>query len=260
MPNPFPGVNPHIEATGDLWVGFHNRLITHISEMLNASILARGYAALVEKRIDLVDATLDVEQRLPDVLVTRPARWPDSGDGGSATAFLDLEPATIDLPRFETAPLAFIEIRHLPGQRLVTGIELLSPSNKSGRGRDEYAAKRAGLLVTPDVNLVEVDLLLGGRRPDMIGRVPPGEFCAFVSRAERRPKAEAYAWSIRHALPRLPIPLKPGDADATLDLAAAYRTTYDGGPYELVLPYDRSLPGDLSDPDRAWVAGRVAAR
>ena len=39
------------------------------------------------------------------------------------------------------------------------------------------------------------------------------------------------------------VPLRPGDADARLDLAAAYALTYDGGPFDVILPYDRPLPG-----------------
>ena len=48
MPSPFPGVDPFIEASGR-WVGFHNILIAHCSELLNAE-LPENYAALVEER------------------------------------------------------------------------------------------------------------------------------------------------------------------------------------------------------------------
>ena len=89
--------------------------------------------------------------------------------------------------------------------------------------------------------------------------MPAGHFHAFVTRGDNRRRCQVYAWSLRQPLPRLPVPLRPGDAEATLDLATAYRTTYDGGPYDLVLPYDRPLPGPLSDADRAWAAERLAA-
>ena len=257
MPNPFPGVNPHIEATGDLWVGFHNRLITHMSEMLNADLTPRGYAAFVDKRVDLIDTLDEAGIGIPDVAVVRPSRSYGPAPGGSA-AVLDLEPTAVGNPAYEAVPVAFIEIRALPDQHLVTGIELLSPANKTGSGRGEYAIKRAELLKAK-VNLVEIDLILGGRPPELVGAVPAGHFHAFVTRGDDRRVCQAYAWSLRQSLPRLPVPLRPGDAEATLDLAAAYRTTYDGGPYDLVLPYDRPLPGPLSDVDRAWAAERAAA-
>ena len=134
----------------------------------------------------------------------------------------------------------------------------MSPANKGGSGRGEYAIKRAELL-KGRVNLVEIDLLLGGRPPELVGPVPAGHFHAFVTRGDNRRRCQVYAWSLRQPLPRLPVPLRPGDAEATLDLATAYRMTYDGGPYDLVLPYDRPLAGPLSDTDRAWAAERVAA-
>ena len=263
MPNPFPGVNPHIEATADLWVGFHNVLIGQVSILLNADLMSRGYAAFVDKRVELVSAGELDGVRIPDVSVTRPDDVGEPWAGRSTTsssgsaAVLDVEPVDVENPAYEEVSLAFIEVRRLPGQELVIGIKLLSPANK-GSGRREYDAKRAELL-RRRVNLVEVDLLLGGRLPELSGPVPGGHFHAFVTRAQRPRLCKAYAWSVRQPLPRLPIPLLPGDDEAVLDLAAAYRMTYDGGPYRLVLPYDRPLPGSLSDADRAWVAERVAS-
>jgi hypothetical protein len=49
MPNPFPGVNPFIEATADLWVGFHNALITFMSvQPLRAPGGLRGRPSLAK--------------------------------------------------------------------------------------------------------------------------------------------------------------------------------------------------------------------
>jgi hypothetical protein len=245
MPNPFPGVNPYIEATGDLWVGFHNVLISDLSKLLNRALKPRGYAAFVEKRIDLVDTDETDSERVPDA-------------GASSTAVLEPASATVRNPSLDAVPVAYIEVRALPGQRLITGIEILSPANKAGGGRRQYAFKRATLLAN-GVNLVEIDLLLGGRRPPVVGRFPPGEFCAVVSRADEQPACEVYAWPTRDRLPLVRIPLRPDDADATVDLAAGYAAAYDDGPYDVALPYDRPLAGPLSDADRAWVAERVAA-
>ena len=69
---------------------------------------------------------------------------------------------------------AFVEIYEAtPEQRLVTSIEILSPSNKRPRtpGYDLYLRKRQSLLLG-DANLVEIDLLRGGSRMPMLDLWP----------------------------------------------------------------------------------------
>ena len=134
---------------------------------------------------------------------------------------------------------------------MFTSIELLSPTNKIAPGRGDYCAKRAALL-RGTASLVEIDLPLAGRRQ-------PGDSCPLVSRVDRQPACDVYAWSLRRSLPRLPIPLPYDDANATLDSATADASTYDDGPYDLVLPCDRPPPGPLSEADQAWVAERALA-
>jgi len=110
----------------------------------------------------------------------------------------------------------------------VSVIEVLSPTNKAGMGRDDYLAQRDSLIDQP-VNLVEIDLLISGGRMPMEKRLPAGDYYAIVARAERRPEAEVYAWSVRHPLPVLPIPLRQPDPDVALNLADVIKTTYDRG-------------------------------
>jgi hypothetical protein len=57
----------------------------------------------------------------------------------------------------------YIEILHQPDRTLVAVLELLLPANKEQPGRTEYLAKRRALL-HQKVHLVELDLLVGGRR------------------------------------------------------------------------------------------------
>jgi hypothetical protein len=73
---------------------------------------------------------------------------------------------------------AFVEIYEAtPEQRLVTSIEILSPSNKRPRapGYDLYLCKRQSLLLG-DANLVEIDLLRGGSRMPMLDLWPDSPF------------------------------------------------------------------------------------
>ena len=82
----------------------------------------------------------------------------------------------------------FLEILKLPDQRVVTIVELLSPSNKAGAGRRDYLAKRHGLTV-PNVHLVELDFLIGGHRLPMERPLPPGDCYALIARASAGPIA-----------------------------------------------------------------------
>ena len=58
---------------------------------------------------------------------------------------LTLEPITIDLPveEIEEVRDVWIEIRRRPDRELITAIEVLSPTNKTGEGYWDYQAKRA---------------------------------------------------------------------------------------------------------------------
>jgi len=221
MRSPFPGVDPFIEATGR-WVGFHNVLIAHCSELLNAE-LPENYAALVEERLELVDLSND------------------------------------PLPEYEEIAQSYVDIISLPGRELITSIEILSPTNKSKADGSDYLAKRA-MMLRRGIHLVEIDLLLGGDHLPAREPLPAGDFYAFVSRRDRRRKSDVYAWSIRRALPQIPMPLKPPDNDVSLDLAAAFAMTYDRGRYDRSLRYDIPLPGSLSDGDHTWATERAAAK
>ena len=145
----------------------------------------------------------------------------------------------------------------MPDLSLVTVIEILSPTNKSGLGRTDYLVKRREFLDQP-VHLVEIDLLLGGHRLPMGGPVPPGDYFAYVSRAEKRESSDVYAWSIRRPLPVIPIPLSPPDPDLRLDLAAVVARAYDEGRYRRLIRYADTLDLPLMDEDQNWLRTLVS--
>ncbi|MHB1562069.1 MAG: DUF4058 family protein [Isosphaeraceae bacterium] len=153
------------------------------------------------------------DTRRPGITIQREegqaARQPAGG-----TAVGTLEPTTMRVIR---RPIevrdSWVEIFHLPEMELVTVIEVLSPTNKSGSGRGDYLAKREALLDRP-VHLIEIDLLLAGSPMPLSGRVARGHYMAIVARAERRPDADVYSWPLRHPLPVLPIPLRAPDPDS----------------------------------------------
>jgi hypothetical protein len=145
----------------------------------------------------------------------------------------------------------YLEIRRHPDRRLVTVIELLSPSNKELPGRDVYFAKRNTLL-NQFVHVVEIDLLLAGARLGMRTPLPAGDYFAYVSRAERRPHGDVYAWGVRNPLPVIPVPLLDPDPDYQLDLGALFRHAYDRGRYERSIDYTADPATALRTEDRGW--------
>ncbi len=250
MPSPFPGVDPYIENQG-LWRDFHARFLIYCSDLLSDQ-LPDEYVAHVEERFYLVEAS-DVPGRhyLPDVAITREGSFP--ARPMARVGALTLEPVTIPHREVATEEIreSWLEIRRQPGREIITAIELLSPTNKGPAGRGKYLEKRLDLL-NRSIHLVEIDLLLVGRRLPMAKPLPAGEGFALVTRADRRPDCDVYAWAIRKALPSIPIPLKTPDADVHLDLAAASATAYQRGRYANLIDYAKPLSLPLTPEDRAW--------
>ena len=178
------------------------------------------------------------------------------GDG-----FLNLTvpgPAGLRFPNEEMFRERWAEVRTRPGNELVTAVLVRSLWDKSPDGSVEYDAKLRDLL-RRNLNWVEIDLLVGGRRSRPAGRLPRGDYYAFVSRAGCRESCGVYDWSVRDRLPTIPVPLRSPDPDVPLDLAAAFATSFDQGKYGRRLRYDRPPPAPLAEADRAWAAD-VAGR
>jgi hypothetical protein len=127
----------------------------------------------------------------PDIAVSRGRRTKRSKAGGGGT--LLLEPVTIHHEFLEETRQARIDILHRPDRRLVAVLEMLSPFNKAGDGLDQYRNKRKTVLLQK-VHLVELDLLVGGRRLPHAEPLPPGDYYALVSRVENRPNVDVYSW------------------------------------------------------------------
>ena len=258
MPSPFPGMDPFLESQG-FWQDFHTRLLTYCSDSLNSSLPGR-YAAVMEERISLVDLSGEaISLYRPDLSIVRGDRGPaePKKQGGVAT----LEPVAVPLARKDLDEVRerWIEIKRLPDLSLVTVVEILSPTNKSGLGRADYLVKRREFLDRP-VHLVEIDLLLGGHRLPMGGPVPAGDYYAYVSRADKRDSSDVYAWSIRRPLPEIPIPLSPPDLDLRLNLASVVARAYDQGRYERLVRYAAPIELSLATEDRQWLETSVLHR
>ena len=164
MPSPFPGMDPYLEEPR-LWPGVHTNLIVAFQELLNKQLRPR-YVADVEERVYLApDDDPDEEQdRIPDIWVeqrnggkTKPGKG--HANGGVAIA----EPLVITTLRDDERHERRVEIRTTSTGKLVTVIELLSPSNKvaGAEGRKSFLAKRREI-TSSKAHWVEIDLLRQG--------------------------------------------------------------------------------------------------
>ena len=258
MPSPFPGMDPYLEARA-IWTGVHQRLITYIADQLQPQLRPK-YLAHIGERIQLTSGNSYV----PDVWLARRLREPAPVLTMEPTLVVD-EPLLIEFIDEEYRE-PYIEIMAREGGELVTLIELLSPANKTGRGREQYINKQRELLATA-VNLVEIDLL-GYGEPAVVARhaaipePPDWRYLISISRGEPdRDRSgatpplplEVYPIPLRQRLPRCRIPLRPPDEDAVLDLPTVFTRCYDAGGYDLFIDYRQPPDTLLSEAEAAWL-------
>jgi len=254
-------MDPYLEDRGR-WPDFHASMITYCRDALSER-LPPDYVAQQGEDVRVVTWQEGPFRPMqPDVSIVRSTRfhrWDTGGVGPVAT----LEPVTVPFAAAEDEVReTWIEIRRLPEERLVTAIKILSPTNKGSSGLSDYYNKRAQLWSEP-VNLVEIDLLIAGRRLPMAKPLPPGDYYTIVSRGSRSEKGEVYAWSIPDPLPKISIPLEEPDPDIVLDLGDLFNLAYERGRYERLIHYERPLDLPLHPDDKAWAEGiarAVAAR
>ena len=252
--SPFPGMDPYLECPG-MWAGFHTTFITHWYEAI-ADHLPDEYDANLNERVYLIETDPDTRRLIyPDVAVTddgspfRPKR--------TNAAVATLEPTTVPIEIIGELREVYIEILHREDRTLVAVVELLSPGNKQEPGRSEYLQKRNAVL-RQNVHLVELDLLLGGRRLPFGKPLPFADYYYTVARAEQRPDCQVYGWMLPDALPSMPIPLRLPDKDVLVDLAAVFKQAFERGRFLRRLPYRGEPPAGMSAEQRTWAAEHLA--
>ncbi len=247
MAIPFPGMDPYLE--GDLWTSVHTDFCSEIARQL-APKLRPKYAVLTTRRVVLTSRDENdraAAERFPDVGVLS-SQTPSHPQGATAIVAPLILPANLSEP----IPHISVEIRDVAERRLVTCIEVLSPTNKRGSGREEYAAKRLHIL-SGAAHLVEIDLLRGGARFPTGSPLPPAPYFVFVSRAGRRHEVGVWPIALKQPLPVVPIPLLPEDPDAALDLQKAFSEVYEIFGYDDLVDYTQRPPGPLTADEAAWI-------
>jgi hypothetical protein len=251
-------MNPWLE---EHWPGVHTRLIAYLADAIAAK-LPDDLSSLPEEGVSIsTDGSEGPQQFRVDVAVTEPWQeglspvWSGSDDP-------DLEARAAVPTIVQTAPMTerWVEIREATG-RLITVIEILSPGNKIGDGLVAYHDKRRTLLESP-INLVEIDLLLGGRSvfPEGFAKLPRLEATHYfinTKRAGTGLRREILRPLLREPLPVIRIPLRKGEKDVFIDLQTLVNQVHEVGRYHM-LDYQHLPDLPLSPEDQEWLRARVA--
>jgi len=254
--SPFPGTNPYLENS-ELWSEVHSRLIVAIADEI-ALPLRPNYYVAVEKRTYMAEPDDSVLVGIPDVSVFSKSAVNRQGDESqSATAVLPSasEPLTVTVPLMEEMQERYLEIREVKTGVVITTLEVLSPKNKrAGEGRDAYLRKRQKVLASL-THLVEIDLLRAGKPMPIQGNAPSADYRILVSRGDRRPTAQLYAFSLRDPIPKFPLPLKIEDAEPLVNLNEILNGVYERAGFDLRIDYTQPLQPPLTEEEMAWVDG-----
>jgi hypothetical protein len=253
-------MDPYLEKPS-LWPDVHHEIIS-VTRATLTRLLRPKYAVLVEERVYLAeDNDPGREVRIPDARVTL-------APSASATTQLSpypqvpvTEPIAVAQLDDEEVRESYLTIVDPEGHKIITLIEVLSPSNKTpgSAGYDSYRSKRREIL-NSKTHLVEIDLLRKGRPPYPKAGLLLSEYQVHVC-AQRRHREE-FVWPIklRERLPVIRIPLKHEDPDVPLDLQEVLTTAYDRAGYDLILDYRRDPDPPLPSEHWQWAEELLRAK
>jgi hypothetical protein len=242
-------MNPYLEHE-DAWHNFHEQFPDRVVEVLEPMVGA-AYFLKVDERVYIHEMPDDRRRYLGRTDASLGRIAPGGGEREGQTAIATIQPPRrVLLPAVDKVGLSYVEIRDRRSRRLVTVIELLSPSNKRpGPDREQYEYKRAEILASA-THLVEIDLLRGGARMPFEEPVEC-DYCVLVSRSHQRRRADLWPIRLRECLPKIPIPLMGMEPEPELDLQAILHHLYDTRGYAKFI-YDTPPDPPLSAEDAAW--------
>jgi hypothetical protein len=238
MPSPFPGMDPYLEDL-ELWHDARHWFISATAEQLQPQLNRRGYFVVIESRVWFEKPEL---MFFPDVALLKSQRLRSTSAESTGGTMVADEPVRLQALENEIRE-DYLEIYDSETRKLITGIEIVSPSNKAdSKARRMYVRKRKKRWAA-EVNLVEIDLLRAGkplvRLPKaVLEKIQPGGYVINVLRVDSL-EYEFYPRDLRSRLPRVGIPLRPDEPDVVLDIQAALARVYEEGAYQLRIDYNR---------------------
>jgi len=250
MSSPFPGMDPWLERPG-FWPDVHDSLIMSLRRAL-APLLRPKYYLAVQQRTVIAVVPPEPHPIFPDLAIVEREKSSLARDVPVATL---VEPIIVEIPVPETITEDYLEVVEVAGERVVTVIEILSPSNKRpGEDRQAYITKREKIFRTP-MNFVEIDLLRGWSPMPFTFLQTNGHLSHYrilVKRNVSVRHAFLYPFSVRDPIPVFPLPLQPGDIEPSVRLGEVLKEIYDEYGYDLRIDYHRPPEPTLSEDDAHW--------
>ncbi len=246
MPSPFPGMDPYLERPG-VFHDFHQSYVPALRDQLAAQVAPKYFV-----RLDLEIYVQETEQPRGEFIGRPDFHVREGGARASLrtsakVALLEPEDVTVETDAVKHSVIKVIDALSM---KVVTTIEILSPTNKkAGKPRRKYLRKRERILES-NTHLVEIDLLRG-YRPMPMSPLLPSDYRIFLSRASARPNGKVWRFGLRDRIPNVPVPLKGGDPDATLDLMADLHRVFDGAHYGDYI-YAQPPEPPLTAEDATW--------
>lgn len=251
--SPFPGMDPYLES-GAIFPGLHDALVTYVRDQLAPQLPPRYYADLRDRLfVEVPSDTIIPDVSIVETESAEAARAaPAARDADtSLSVIVELKPVQVREP--------YIEIRDAKtGNRIITIIEVLSPTNKEEgtAGHREYLDKQREVLDS-DTNLVEIDLLRGGKHTvsvpaGLLARYRPFHYLVVVRRSARAAQREVYPIRLSSRLPAVRVPLLPEDREPTVHLQECMDRAYEMGAYTRRVNYATPADPPLLEQDAAW--------
>ncbi|WP_424101286.1 DUF4058 family protein [Moorena producens] len=254
MPNPFPGMNPYLEQP-EYWSDFHNQLVAALARALIPKLLPK-YRVVTDKWVYKIAGSTKIAIGRPDVTVQQSRDASATIATAVAVSEPSVEPIKVAVPLREEVRQSYIEVKDVATKEVVTAIEVISPANKPGEGRQKYEAKRQQIFESM-THLVEIDLLRDGEPLPVSNSSNPSHYRILVSRSNTRPTADLYLFNLCDRIPSFQLPLLPGDTEPVVELQTLVDQLYDQLGYDYFIDYSSNPPLPWSEDDvGSWAGDR----
>jgi hypothetical protein len=245
-------MDPYLENSA-LWPDVHHELISVARELLLQQLRPRYFVQIDERLYLANDNDPAREVIIPDIRIRKVNPGPSRG----GTAVMPAPGLQLGYSFEFEIHESYLKLVDRESNNVITVIEILSPANKvkNSVARRDYEDKRKDVL-SGGTHFVEIDLL---REGTPLAAAPlltaPATYMAQVWRfgkGELKPTRWAWPMQLAEPLKAIPIPVKPEDPDAVLDLQRMLQIAYERAGYELRVDYRRDPNPPLHAEAAQW--------